>query len=406
MNAIARNKPEAVLDAPTVRRILLERQQLAGPPGRRLAAGELQAMIDKLGFVQVDSVNTVERAHHMILFARNQTYRPKMLHRLLEKERSLFENWTHDAAVIPTAFYPYWRQKFRRDEARLRERWKQWRREGFEELFDVMLTHVERNGPTRSRDLTPENNQSGGWWNWHPEKTALEYLWRTGHLAISHREGFEKVYDLSHRVIPAEHHDGDVDHQAFVDWCCRAAIERLGVATTGEIAAFWGLIRPDEAKTWADSPAAKAFPTVEVSAVDGSRPRTALADPAVLEMDGAAIDVPARLRVLSPFDPVIRDRKRAMRLFGFDYRIEIFVPAAKRKYGYYVFPLLEGDRFVGRIDMKRTSPGGPLHVRKVWWEPGVRYSKGRIQRLAAELDRVRRFAEASDVTWAADALDQ
>jgi hypothetical protein len=110
------------------------------------------------------------------------------------------------------------------------------------------------------------------------------------------------------------------------------------------------------------------------------------------------IALPPRLRILSPFDPVLRDRRRALRLFGFDYRIEVFVPAAKRRYGYYVFPMLEGDRLVGRIDMKRED--GALAVRQIWWEPGVRASSGRRQRLEAELDRVRRFIGADRIVFA------
>ncbi|WP_416896854.1 MAG: winged helix-turn-helix domain-containing protein [Minwuia sp.] len=401
---VVRQEIAAEVPADAARRILLDRQQLSRDPGRRIEVDELRDVIRRMGFVQVDSVNTVERAHHMILHARSQSYRPKMLERLVEKDRALFENWTHDASVIPTEFYPYWKHRFARHAEKLTERWRKWRREGFEELFDDMRGHVTENGPTRARELAPEEKQEAGWWNWHPSKTALEFLWRTGELAVCHREGFEKFYDLSHRVIPPDHHDAEVGHDAFIDWCCRGALDRLGIATPGELAAFWGLISPAEAKQWAETEGL-SLPRVNVRAIDGSRPRVALADPAVLEHDARGIDLPSRIRVLSPFDPVLRDRKRAERLFGFDYRIEIFVPEAKRKYGYYVFPLLEDDRFVGRIDMKRTAPGGPLHVRKLWWEPGVRRSKGRLQRLESELERIRRFAGCSDVTWAADALD-
>ena len=392
-----RNETNPSVGADMARRILLQRQQLAGPPGEKIGADGVREMIERMGFVQVDSINTVERAHHMILFARNQTYRPKLLHRLVERDRALFENWTHDAAIIPTRFYPVWRRKFARDAERLADRWRTWRREGFEERLDDVLAHVERHGPVMARDMTTEKRPGGAWWDWHPSKTALEYLWRTGELAICHRRGFQKAYDLSHRVIPPEHREAEVEHDAFVDWLCRGALERLGIATSGELAAFWGLATADEARRWAETGPGKDLPRVAVGAVDGSRPRMALADPAVLSMHPDDIAMPGRLRVLSPFDPVLRDRKRAQRLFGFDYRIEVFVPEAKRKYGYYVFPLLEADRMVGRIDMRRRD--GDLAVRKVWWEPGVRRSKGRTARLEAELERVRRFAGAERVTF-------
>lgn len=396
------NETKPFVDPVLARRVLLARQQLAEPPGRRIDADGVRRMVERMGFVQVDSINTVERAHHMILFARNQTYRPKLLHRLVERDRHLFENWTHDAAIIPTRFYPVWRRKFARDAESLAARWRKWRREGFEEQLDDVLAHVERQGPVMARDMTEEKRPGGAWWDWHPSKTALEYLWRTGELAICHRRGFQKAYDLSARVIPREHHGEPLGHDDYVDWLCRGALARLGLATPGELAAFWGLISVEEAKAWADGPAGPDFPRVMVGAVDGSRPREALADPDVLDLEADGIALPPRLRILSPFDPVLRDRKRALRLFGFDYRIEVFVPAAKRQYGYYVFPMLEADRLVGRIDMKRS--GDALAVRRIWWEPRVRASKGRLHRLDAELERVSRFIGADRVTFEKDAF--
>ena len=184
------------------RRLFLERHALADDPSRQLSKSELQALIERLGFVQVDSINTVARAHDMILFSRRQCYRPKQLKSLLEKERSLFEHWTHDAAVIPVAFYPHWRLRFNRDRALLQRRWAEWRRDGFEEKFDDILAHVRDRGPAMSRQLGEDEQKSnGGWWDWHPSKTALEFLWRTGELAVCRRDGFQKVYDLSERVI-------------------------------------------------------------------------------------------------------------------------------------------------------------------------------------------------------------
>lgn len=250
-----------------------------------------------------------------------------------------------------------------------------------------------------SRALASDEKKGGsGWWDWHPSKTALEYLWRTGQLAVARREGFQKVYDLCERVIPAEHRASGIDDDELIDWCCRSALERLGFATSGELAAFWGIISAAEARQWFDANAS-AFPKVMVEACDGSRPREAVIDPAVADLAADDIAPPARVRVISPFDPVVRDRKRLMRLFGFDYRIEVFVPAEKRQYGYYVFPLLEGDRFIGRIDMKCDRRNDVLQVANVWWEDKVRRSKQRIRQLEAELARVGKFAGCSDVRF-------
>ena len=387
------------VDSRLARRILLDRQGLCTPPGGKQSKPELLSLIEQLGFVQVDSINTVERAHHMTLFARNQTYRRAHLADLLENDRALFENWTHDAAIIPTRFYPMWLRHFERHCEVLRARWQKWRRDGFEAAMGDVLAHVSQGGPAMSRALASDEKKGGdGWWDWHPSKTALEYLWRTGQLAVTRREGFQKVYDLSERVIPDEHRRSSVDDDQLIDWCCRNALQRLGVATSGELAAFWGIISAAEAKRWCERHAATLH-VVTVEPCDGSRPREALADPSVLDLSADDLTPPQRLRVISPFDPVVRDRKRLMRLFGFDYRIEVFVPAPKRQYGYYVFPLLEGDRFVGRIDMKCDRGSAVLDVANVWWEPKVRPSKGRIKRLEAELDRVGRFAGCSEVRF-------
>ena len=266
-------------------------------------------------------------------------------------------------------------------------------------LADV-LKHIERDGPVMSRSFAREEKKgSDGWWDWHPSKTALEYLWRTGQLVVTRREAFQKVYDLTERVIPPEHRRSIPDNQAFIDWCCRSALQRLGFATSGELAAFWGIISAAEAQAWCASDAGLAYPRALTEAADGSKPKECLADPAVLGATERELKPPPRLRVISPFDPVIRDRKRLKRLFNFDYRIEVFVPEAQRQYGYYVFPLLEGDRFVGRIDMKRDTKSRTLNVTGLWWEPRVKASKQRIAKLDAELARIARFVDCTEVAF-------
>ncbi|CAN7596292.1 winged helix-turn-helix domain-containing protein [Rhizobium sp. LjRoot30] len=380
------------------RRIFMARQGLCQPPNRSLDKAGLLSLIEDLGFVQVDSIQTVERAHHLILFARNQTYRRQHLTELLETDGDLFEHWTHDASIIPSSFFRYWKHRFVRREPILRERWAKWQGEGFASAFEDTFRRIAENGATMSRDVKVEDHKSGGWWNWHPNKTALEYFWHTGKLAIAGRQNFQKVYDLAERVLPAHHYHPEVPSEDFVDWACRSALQRLGYATTGEIAAFWDLLSPQEAKDWA---AAHRDELVEVSVepIDGGKPRVSFAFATFADDIRDLPEPPARLRVLSPFDPMIRDRNRTERLFGFFYRIEVFVPEPKREYGYYVFPLLEGDRFVGRIDMKADRKRGTLDVKRLWWEKGVRASAGRLEKLDAELSRLARFSGLESVQY-------
>lgn len=380
------------------RRIFLSKQGLSASPSSSLSKQGLLELIHRIGFVQVDSVRTVERAHNQILFSRNQTFRHEHLRQLLEEDRALFEHWTHDASILPVEFFPYWKHRFRRREEGIRKKWARWQGEGFDQAFDETYARITKSGAILAREVKAEEHKSGGWWEWHPSKTALEFLWHTGKLCISARENFQKVYDLTERVVPSHLCDAEVSHEEFVDWACRSALERLGFATHGEIAAFWDIVSPDEARDWAKANR-DGLQQVHIETVDGKlRASFALSSLACEAQDWP--EPPSRVRVLSPFDPLLRDRNRAERLFGFRYRIEIFVPEEKREYGYYVFPLLEGDRMIGRIDMKADRKAGILNVRKLWLEPKVRASAGRMTRLDAELARIARFAGVEQIAYA------
>ncbi len=383
------------LDNRTARAVFMDRHLLSETPSGSAKGADLLDLIRRLGFVQLDSINTVARAHDMILFSRRSTYRSTHLKRLYERDRALFEHWTHDAAVIPMEFYRHWHLRFQRDADLLKARWKNWRRDGFEQQFASVLLHIRDHGPVSSSDVgKDEKKGSGGWWDWHPSKTALEFLWRSGALTVIGRDGFQKRYDLTERVIETHLCPGHApcDAEKTVDWLCNAALDRLGFATSGELAAFWDTVSAAEAKDWcAAAQKSGEIEEIEISCADG-RTRKVLSRPGLVEEARELPAPPGRIRVLSPFDPMLRDRNRAERLFGFHYRIEVFVPAPKRTYGYYVFPLLEGDRLIGRIDMKAHRDCGELRVQSVWPERKLRWSEARTRRLEAELDRVRRFA--------------
>ncbi len=383
------------------RRLFLARHGLLAAPSGGNRAADIAGTISALGFVQVDSVNTLARAHDLILWSRRPAYRPPMLAALQARHRAVFEHWTHDAAVIPMGFFPHWRLRFARDAARLAPRWRSWQGAGFEDRFDSVLDRIARDGECTSADLVPgESRGSTGWWDWHPSKTALEYLWRTGHIAVVRRDGFRKVYDLTERVIPAPYLASQPDPQESIDWACAAALERLGFATANEIAAFWALATPAEARAWcATETAAGRLVTLAVTLADGST-RPAFARPGTADEATALPPPSCRIRLLSPFDPALRDRARAERLFGFRYRIEIFVPEPERRYGYYVFPVLEGETLIGRLDVRALRDESTLAVRAFWAESGIRMGRQRVDRLLAELSRVSRLAGCDRISLA------
>ena len=377
------------IEPPQARRILLSAQALSAPPRRHAGPAAVRRLIEDLGFVQVDSINVIERAHHLIMHARLEGYRPSSLKGLLENRRRLFEHWTHDASLIPIEFYAHWKPRFAAYAARpIEDSWwgKRLGGEDAPSLLRRVLREVRVRGPIRGRDLAPARREDGTWWNWHPGKAALEHLWRTGRLAIEGRDGFEKRYDLAARVHPDAHRARRPTRSAHVDWACRSAIDRLGVATPGEIAAFWKTISPQDARDWCRV----ATASEEVEPV-------ALVDLQGRRQDAVATSRARRwarvepwsdeCRLLCPFDPVIRDRTRLHRRFGFEFRFEAFVPASRRRYGYYVMPILHGDRFIGRIDPRFDRDASRLEIRGPWWESGAGGPADR-RRLDRALDRL------------------
>ena len=275
---------------------------------------------------------------------------------------------------------------------------------------------VERHGPVAARDVGDAGDvgdvsdvgdggaraapgPEGSWWGWSPEKAALEFLWWTGELAIAGRRGFQKLYDLAARVLPEAVALPRPGVEADEAWACSSAIERLGVATPREIAGFWQALPVSAAAAWCARAAARGeISAVTLETADGSPPRPAFAvrdwQDRVEAGPAGGLRPGSRLLLLCPFDPILRDRRRTLRLFGFDFRFEAFVPRGQRRHGYYVMPVLEGDRLVGRIDPKLHRAEGRLEVHKVLWEPGVRPSKRRAAALDAAVGRLASLAGA------------
>ncbi len=373
------------------RRLWLHTQGLSATPTGQL---DVLGIIRRLGLVQLDSIRAVSRAHHHILWSRNQNYREPMLNRLLARDRSIFEHFTHDASVLPMEFYPMWTRQFRRLSARI-EGFANFRTMPGPSERDAIKARIAQEGALSTKAFETRIEGAREMWARPPHKRALDYMWYAGELSTCHRVNFTKFYDLSERVIPDHHRQAEMTDEAQVAWLCENALDRLSVGTPGEIMRFWEATTPKEVRGWIDQ---AELVGVEIEGADKSW--TKAFAPADIETRLATVDAPtSRLRILNPFDPVIRDRDRLKRLFGFDYRIEIFVPAAKRRWGYYVFPLLEGDRFVGRLDAKADRSAGVLNILNFWPEEQVKWTGARAAKLYAELDRLARFIGVERVVW-------
>ena len=384
-----------ILPNAQVRQHFLDRHQLRKPP----LGGRLDQTLTALNFVQVDSINTLARAHDLILWSRQQSYRPPALRKMVDHSRTAFEAWTHDASILPMAAFSHWRHKFIRYAERVQKRWKAWHRGDFLAQTETVLEQIARHGPLVSGEVGKnERRGTGGWWDLHPSKNALEYLWRTGRITVSRREGFRKLYDLTENVIPQDIRSAQPSLDDSKDWACQGALRALGFATAKEVSDFYDFVTVPEARAWiARGIHSGLLREIKTEAANGQ-----LRDRVVFTQDWPKLQEPLttsnRLRILSPFDPALRNRARAEEIFGFSYRIEVFVPAAQRQYGYYVFPILEGSALIARIEIKANRKKNAIEIIGLWPESTVKFTPARLERLIAELKRICPLAECRDIS--------
>lgn len=358
------------LSAATARRIALAAQGFAdGRPEVPAGVRQIRRMVDRLGLLQIDSVNVLVRAHYLPLFSRLGPYDTAALDRLAwgGRKRTLFEYWGHEASLLPLATQPLLRWRMARA-ALGTAGFKGWVvRYGKERraFIEAVRRQIEDRGPLSAADLTEGGKSAGKWWGWSEGKQALEWLFIAGQVTTAGRRGaFERVYDLTDRVIPADvlalptPDDGDAQRTLL-----RIAARALGVATEYDLRDYFRL-RPEDTKArLAELVEAGGLLPVKVEGWS----RTAYLDPQA----HFARKIEARA-LLVPFDPLVWERGRAERLFGFRYRIEIYTPAAKRQYGYYVLPFLLGEHLAARVDLKADRVTSRLLVHAAHVEDGAK----------------------------------
>jgi uncharacterized protein len=378
------------LSAVEARRIALTAIGLARPRPARAGPAALAAMFDRLGQVQIDSVNVLARAHYMPGFARLGAYDAALLDRAAYgRKRTLFEYWGHEAALIRTDLQPHLR--WRMDRARSGTgAYKTANRFATEKraFIDAVLAEVAARGPTAARELSAGGKATGSWWGWSDGKRALEWLFLAGFVTTHSRRGFERIYDLTERVLPDVAALPTPDEPTQQHTLLAAAAEALGVATVGDLRTYWR-IGPADAR-------ARVAELVEMGDLVPAKVR-GWKDLAYLPKAAEAARPPAHAAIISPFDPLLWERDRAERLFGFRYRIEIYVPAHRREHGYYVLPFLHRDRIAARLDLKADRASRRLLVSAAHLEAGsdrddtVAALAGELRLLAAwlKLDDIR-----------------
>jgi uncharacterized protein YcaQ len=354
---------------------------------RRARAADVAATVSRLGAVQLDSISTVGRAHRLTLSSRIGDYPETAVSRLLEQGR-IFEYWAHEACLVPIEDYPLFKRRM--EELRDQHWWGR-KHDHDPELKEAVLAALREHGALPTRFF--EGGGGGGMWNWKPEKRILEDLFAAGEVVVSGRDGFQRLYDLSERVIPRVQLEAPIPSEAeFKRGYALRAVQGRGALTESGIAEHCRL----------QGGATGMRPVVDGLCEEGLVRRVAVDDggppvvvPADAEIDGRATGGV----LLCPFDNLVWDRAFLRRVFGFDHVIEVYKPAPQRVFGYYVLPFLYGDRLVGRADLKSDRSEGVLLVKAFHLEPTVRRSAALQTALDRALDRLARVLGLERVSW-------
>ena len=380
------------LSASQARRVALAAQGLAAPrPSAPVSRHAFRSLVARFGVLQLDSVNVFARAHYLPPYARLGPYDASILDReAWGRKPSLFEYWGRQASLIPLSMHPLWRWRMeagRRPDQR--------RKTGLGEFYKArkdyvheVLGEIRRRGPVTGGDFAPDGPRRSGWWEWSEGKIALEWLFRAGLVSVKTRRGFERIYDVTERVIPAAvlalPTPTEVDAQREL---VRIAARSLGVFNAADLADCFTMYVADTA---ARAVELTELGELEPVRVEGWRGRFWMT---------AKSPIPRRLAaatILSPFDPLLRDRERTERVLGVRYKIGLYTPAAQREHGYYVYPFLLGERIAARVDLKSDRKAGRLLVQAAHLEPGADADEV-VPALARELAAAARWQGLGDV---------
>ncbi len=370
-----------VLSAGEARRIALAAQGFAEPHPPHLDTGRFRRAVRRLGVVQIDSVNVLVRTHYLPLFSRLGAYDRALLEdEAWGRRKSMFEYWAHEASLLPIEHQPFFRWRMG-DAASGAAGYGGLRRFAAERrpFIDAVLAEIERRGPLAAGELEIEHQKgAGGWWGWSEGKRAVEWLFWAGLITTRTRRGFERVYDLTDRVLPPAVRDAATPERAEAQRALLTIAARaMGVATERDLRDYFRMGLEETRARLAELVEGGTLSPVTVNGWDR---------PAFLHPDARRPRRVEASALLSPFDNLIWFRERTERLFGVRVRLEIYTPAEKRTHGYYVLPFLQGERITARVDLKADRAACVLRVQAAHREPDA--DAETLARLAVELRRM------------------
>ncbi|STI29798.1 putative cytoplasmic protein [Escherichia coli] len=351
------------------RNLHLAAQGLLNKPRRRASLEDIPATISRMSLLQIDTINIVARSPYLVLFSRLGNYPAQWLDESLARGE-LMEYWAHEACFMPRSDFRLIRHRMLAPE---KMGWKYkdaWMQEHEAEIAQL-IQHIHDKGPVRSADFEHPRKGASGWWEWKPHKRHLEGLFTAGKVMVIERRNFQRVYDLTHRVMPDWDDERDLVSQTEAEIIMLDNSARsLGIFREQWLADYYRLKRPALA-AWREARAEQQqIIAVHVEKLGNLWLHDDLLP--LLERALAGKLTATHSAVLSPFDPVVWDRKRAEQLFDFSYRLECYTPAPKRQYGYFVLPLLHRGQLVGRMDAKMHRQTGILEVISLWLQEGIK----------------------------------
>ena len=351
------------LDA--VRGLMIAAQGLQDGSQRPATKKVVRSIIRQMHILQIDTINVIARSPYLVLWSRLGDYNPRWLEDLLT-EGALFEFWSHAACFLPIEDYPLYRHLH---SGWLGGRAHKWLDE-HATVAKTVLDHIRNNGETRSSDFERSDGQKTNWFNWKDEKIALEYLFYAGELMVRKRHNFQRIYDLRERVFSDYDKRADISLSDAHDQFVLNSIQALGVTKAEWIADYFRLNKTDANAALRRLEKQDRVMTVEVEG--WKTPGYIYSDHRKQVEAAAKGKIPrSKTTFLSPFDPLVWDRKRALDLFHFDYKIEVYTPAPKRNYGYFTLPILYNNALIGRLDPKAHRKEGIFEVKALHLEPGV-----------------------------------
>jgi uncharacterized protein len=391
----------------TARRLFIMRQRLNDLKLANDAPGILDVVRD-LGCLQLDPISAVARSHQIVMWSRVGQYDLAVLDQLLWTDRSLFEYWAHMASIVLTEDYPIhalFMRTYARDEAtgKVSQRYQQWLTAN-QKLKRHILQEIKQHGPLPARVFENKNEESSGWYSsgWTSGRDVsqmLDYLWTTGKIMVAGRSGIQKLWDLSERCLPAWTPREKLSEKEVVRRAVQRSLRALGVATPLHIKQHFTRRRyPHLNERLHELAAEGVIERIHVGDEKGEWFIHAEDMPLLDRVERNELQI-ERTTLLSPFDNLICDRPRTASLFNFDFRIEIYTPQHKRQYGYYVLPILHGDRLIGRIDPKLDREHGRLHIHAIHAEKDAPLSRKTARSIRTAIEDLATFLGATDIHY-------